>query len=84
MDETPYIRFAIDQITRDEEVRGSRTYPLGAPPVEEDYPVERIVSDDGLGYMAQERAKEQRMSRPPPSQPPRLTSIKSRKLLVQP
>ncbi|KAL9056165.1 MAG: hypothetical protein Q9162_003126 [Coniocarpon cinnabarinum] len=28
MDDTPYIRFAIDQLTRDEEVRGSRRYPL--------------------------------------------------------
>lgn len=26
-DDTPYIRFAIDQLTRDEEVRGSRKYP---------------------------------------------------------
>ena len=28
VDDTPYIRFAIDQLTRDEEVRGSRRYPL--------------------------------------------------------
>ena len=28
VDNTPYIRFAIDQLTRDEEVRGSRRYPL--------------------------------------------------------
>jgi hypothetical protein len=27
IDETPYIRFALDQLTRDEEVRGSRHYP---------------------------------------------------------
>lgn len=27
MDDTPYIRFALDQLTRDEEVRGSRNYP---------------------------------------------------------
>ena len=26
-DDTPYIRFALDQLTRDEEVRGSRRYP---------------------------------------------------------
>ena len=26
-DDTPYIRFAIDQLTRDEDVRGSRAYP---------------------------------------------------------
>ncbi|KAF2273675.1 uncharacterized protein EI97DRAFT_460864 [Westerdykella ornata] len=72
MDETPYIRFAIDQITRDEEVRGSRRYPLDPPAEEDDYPVERIVSDDGLGYLEQEQEREQRMSRPPqlPSPPP--------------
>lgn len=26
LDDTPYIRFAIDQLTRDEEIRGTRTY----------------------------------------------------------
>lgn len=60
-DTTPYIRFAIDQLTRDEEVRGSRVYPE-VRQYEEDYPVERIVSDDGLGYMAQEQKTQQRMS----------------------
>lgn len=28
VDDTPYIHFALDQLTRDEEVRGSRHYPL--------------------------------------------------------
>lgn len=28
VDDTPYVRFAVDQLTRDEEVRGSRRYPL--------------------------------------------------------
>ena len=27
-DDTPYIHFALDQLTRDEEVRGSRAYPM--------------------------------------------------------
>ncbi|KAL5113838.1 hypothetical protein ACEQ8H_008300 [Pleosporales sp. CAS-2024a] len=65
-DTTPYIRFAIDQLTRDEEVRGSRIYPhvdqVGDDDDEDDYPVERIVPDYGLGYMAQEQATQQRMS----------------------
>jgi hypothetical protein len=61
-DTTPYIRFAIDQLTRDEEVRGSRVYPEVQQYDEEDYPVERIVSDDGLGYMAQEQETQRRMS----------------------
>jgi hypothetical protein len=68
-DTTPYIRFAIDQLTRDEEVRGSRIYPQVERPIEEedDYPVERIVPDHGLGYMAQEQATQQRMSRHTPT-----------------
>ena len=64
-DTTPYIRFAIDQLTRDEEVRGSRVYPEVRPSIDEDdedYPVERIVPDHGLGYMAQEQRTQQRMS----------------------
>ena len=75
MDTTTYIRFAIDQLTRDEEVRGSRHYPgAGAAAAaaypedeieEEEYPVERVVSDEGLGYMAQEQEKVRRLSRPP-------------------
>jgi hypothetical protein len=65
-DTTPYIRFAIDQLTRDEEVRGSRIYPEVRPTAQEededDYPVERIIPDSGLGYMAQEQRTQQRMS----------------------
>ncbi|KAF1951702.1 hypothetical protein CC80DRAFT_538709 [Byssothecium circinans] len=85
-DNTPYIRFAIDQLTRDEEVRGSRMYPIEhegqqQAPQEatdeeydsesEEYPVERIVSDDSLGYMRQEGRTQQRLSQyqhPPQSQ----------------
>jgi hypothetical protein len=69
-DTTPYIRFAIDQLTRDEEVRGSRVYPQVEQPIadddDDDYPVDRIVPDHGLGYMAQEQATQQRMSRHKP------------------
>lgn len=32
VDDTPYIHFALDQLTRDEEVRGSRTWPLQDAP----------------------------------------------------
>ncbi|KAL1649815.1 hypothetical protein SLS61_006193 [Didymella pomorum] len=59
-DTTPYIRFAIDQLTRDEEVRGSRVYPDVR--YDDDYPVDRIVPDGGLGYMAQEEQTQKRMS----------------------
>lgn len=47
VDDTPYIRFAIDQLTRDEELLGPR---LQGAPSDESYPVDRIVSDEGLGY----------------------------------
>ncbi|EOA81459.1 uncharacterized protein SETTUDRAFT_98750 [Exserohilum turcica Et28A] len=65
-DTTPYIRFAIDQLTRDEDVRGSRIYPEVRPAAQyrdhDDYPVERIVPDNGLGYMAQEQRTQERMA----------------------
>ncbi|PGH14359.1 hypothetical protein AJ80_05949 [Polytolypa hystricis UAMH7299] len=47
VDDTPYIRFAIDQLTRDEELTGRGRQ---ASTASMDYPVERIVSDEGLGY----------------------------------
>ncbi|KAF2741327.1 hypothetical protein EJ04DRAFT_539468 [Polyplosphaeria fusca] len=75
MDNTPYIRFAIDQLTRDEEVRGSRMYPNVDVVEEEDYPIERIVSDDGLGYLDREQQRERRMSRPQPPPPKTPKSI---------
>lgn len=84
-DTTPYIRFAIDQLTRDEEVRGSRVYPDNQPqrPVEEDdddYPVERIIADDGLGYMAQDQRAQERISRyMPPKQEKRASANTTRK-----
>lgn len=74
-DTTPYIRFAIDQLTRDEEVRGSRIYPEVRPEDDEDdYPVDRIVHDNGLGYMAQEQRTQQRMSQKIPRKPLRNSS----------
>ncbi|CAD6583476.1 MAG: hypothetical protein ASARMPREDX12_001279 [Alectoria sarmentosa] len=45
VDDTPYIQFAIDQLTRDEEVAGPRH-----PGSSTSYPVERIIPDEGLGY----------------------------------
>lgn len=47
-DDTPYIRFAIDQLTRDEEVGAQRPSAASS----ESYPVDRIIPDYGLGYMA--------------------------------
>lgn len=54
VDDTPYIRFAIEQLTRDEEVRGigreGGRYSMESDSI---YPVERIVPDEGLGYLSQ-------------------------------
>lgn len=52
VDDTPYIRFAIDQLTRDEELLGSRVQGASS---EASYPVDRIISDEGLGYFGHER-----------------------------
>ena len=57
VDNTPYIHFAIDQLTRDEEVTGQRNQRAES---EASYPVERIVPDQGLGY------HESRSQRQPP------------------
>jgi hypothetical protein len=38
MDDTPYIHFALDQLTRDEDVRGSRRYMSGAGDEDGQYP----------------------------------------------
>lgn len=47
VDETPYIRFAIEQLTRDEELMGrARQGSISSL----DYPIERIIPDEGLGY----------------------------------
>lgn len=45
VDDTPYIQFAIDQLTRDEEVADPQH-----PESSASYPVERIIPDEGLGY----------------------------------
>jgi hypothetical protein len=48
-DDTPYIRYAIDAITRDEEYKkGQRPRTANS---EDSYPVERMVPDQGLGYV---------------------------------
>lgn len=56
-DDTPYIRFAIDQLTRDDDIRAiQRPGSLGSS---DSYPVERIVPDEGLGYyVSPERERE--------------------------
>ncbi|RDL36094.1 Uncharacterized protein BP5553_06706 [Venustampulla echinocandica] len=57
MDDTPYIRFAIDQLTRDEEVKSSQRPSTSTS--SESYPVDRIVPDYGLGYMTSQKQREE-------------------------
>lgn len=54
LDDSPYVRFAIDQLTRDEHIRT----PRRADSVftnNDDYPVDRLVWDEGLGYFTRTR-----------------------------
>jgi len=46
VDDTPYIRFAIEQLTRDEDVMGHGRYSLLTS---DDYPIQRILPHDGTG-----------------------------------
>lgn len=46
IDNTPYIRFGLNQLTIDEEVAGKGRYSS----VNGDYQVDRIISDQNLGY----------------------------------
>jgi hypothetical protein len=48
VDDTPYIRFAIEQLTRDEEVNALQR--PGTASTASTYDVQRIVPDEGLGY----------------------------------
>ncbi|KAH9205831.1 hypothetical protein DL95DRAFT_528644 [Leptodontidium sp. 2 PMI_412] len=56
VDDTPYIRFAIDQLTRDQDVRPINQH--STPASSDSYPVERVVPDNGLGYMSAEQERE--------------------------
>jgi hypothetical protein len=56
-DDTPYIRYAIDVLTRDDDLKRSRRPPTADS---EDYPVERHIYDQGLGYVQSvKKVKEQ-------------------------
>ena len=70
VDDTPYIQFAIDQLTRDEEVVGSRHQSNGTEPP---YPVERIIPT---------QYHDTRRPMPPPTPPPD-DPQPSRKLILQ-
>lgn len=46
IDDTPYIRYAIDALTRDDDFRESQSTSASSS----SYPVDRIIPDYGLGY----------------------------------
>jgi hypothetical protein len=48
-DDTPYIRYAIDALTRDEECK--RIQRPRTANSEDSYPVDRMIPDQGLGYV---------------------------------
>ncbi|KAH0548400.1 hypothetical protein GP486_007958, partial [Trichoglossum hirsutum] len=55
-DDTPYIRFAIEQLTLPADATSSRR--PASESSEETYPVARIIPDEGLGYMRKELNRE--------------------------
>ena len=58
VDDGPYIKFALDQLTRDEELMG---HGRQGSVTSGDYPVHRLIGDQGLGYVGPPA---------PPSHPP--------------
>lgn len=48
VDDTPYIQFAIEQLTRDEEVNEAMKPRLHTSPSQDSYPVERVIPDERL------------------------------------
>ncbi len=58
VDDTPYIQFAIDQLTRNEEVAGPQQAGPQQPDTSASYPVERIIPDEGLGYYGSRQARQ--------------------------
>ncbi|KAJ5692295.1 hypothetical protein N7462_001718 [Penicillium macrosclerotiorum] len=63
LDDSPYVRFAIDQLTRDEEVNGPRRQDSIS--TKDDFPVDRLVWDQGLGYFTRARTPIRHTETPP-------------------
>lgn len=56
-DDTPYIRYAIEALTRDGDLKRSQRPGTAES---EEYPVERYIYDEGLGYVQSvKKVKEQ-------------------------
>ncbi|KAJ5780399.1 hypothetical protein N7457_005559 [Penicillium paradoxum] len=54
LDDTPYVRFAIDQLTQDR-ARGIQRHDSVSTTTTGDYPNDRLVWDEGLGYFTRTR-----------------------------
>ncbi|KGO69872.1 Protein of unknown function DUF3433 [Penicillium italicum] len=54
LDDSPYVRFAIDQITEDR-ARGVQRTDSISTTTTSDYPTDRLVWDEGLGYFTRTR-----------------------------
>ncbi|KAJ6191528.1 hypothetical protein N7519_001549 [Penicillium mononematosum] len=54
MDDSPYVRFAIDQLTQDR-ARGVQRTDSISTTTTSDYPTDRMVWDEGLGYFTRTR-----------------------------
>ncbi|KAL8937200.1 MAG: hypothetical protein Q9216_004543 [Gyalolechia sp. 2 TL-2023] len=57
VDDTPYIQFAIEQLTRDEEVHQELTSRGHGAPSHHSYPVDRVVPDDRLRPQQEARSE---------------------------
>ncbi|KAJ5111035.1 hypothetical protein N7532_001570 [Penicillium argentinense] len=68
LDDSPYVRFAIDQLTRDEQVHGPRRQD-SVSTRESDYNEERLVWDEGLGYFTRARTPIRHTPTPLPERP---------------
>ena len=55
LDDSPYVRFAIDQLTRDEQVHGPRRQD-SISTRDSDQPTERLLWDEGLGYFTDRKS----------------------------
>ena len=63
LDDSPYVRFAIDQLTRDEEVGVPQRHDSTS--TNQDYPSERLIWDQGLGYFTRARTPIPHLETPP-------------------
>ncbi|KAJ5886635.1 uncharacterized protein N7473_009309 [Penicillium subrubescens] len=63
LDDSPYVRFAIDQLTRDEEVGVPQRHDSIS--TNQDYPNDRLVWDQGLGYFTRARTPIRHTETPP-------------------